>query len=336
MRLEVVIPTFKRPDLLRGALASLARSSPPRTAEVSVLVVNNDLDDLRLEPSWFEGPYRLRLLQERRRGKSAALNTGIAASTADYIGLIDDDEEVAADWLQVAERALEGGQLDFIGGPSRLLPPQALPRWLPPGHSAVLGSWDAGPQPLPYGPTFPGILMGGNAVIARSALLAVGRYCTELGPRADRRLGSCEDEDMYWRLVDAGARGRYVPELIVHHRVHPDRLRKAYYRSWSFWNGASKGVLSHRRRSLVPVMAGVPRYAFGEALRGVGTWLRGALHLGGPADRMAGELAIWHLAGRLHGRYLQRGTPGRLPGPPHGTPDDEAYGDEPIIEPGTR
>jgi glycosyltransferase involved in cell wall biosynthesis len=328
MRLELVIPTFRRPALIRGALASVARAARPRAMAVSVTVVNNDRDPLGLEPHWFEGPYPLRVMQERRRGKSAALNSAIAASTADYIGLIDDDEEIAENWFQIAERALEGGQLDFIGGPAVLLPPQPPPAWLPPGYAAVLGSWDSGSQPLPYGAAFPGILMGGNAIISRAALQAVGPYCTDLGPRADRRLCSCEDEDMYWRLVDSGARGRYLPELVVHHRVHADRLHKRYYRAWCFWNGTSKGVLSRRRQMQVPTIAGVPRYVFGDALRGVLTWMRGVLPGGRAADRTAGELPAWHLAGRLYGRYLHRNAPARSPHTLQEDGEPDQYGDD--------
>jgi hypothetical protein len=156
--------------------------------------------------------------------------------------------------------------------------------------------------------------MGNNAVISRAMLLTVGPYCTALGPRIDRRLCSCEDEDMYWRLIDAGARGQYLPELVVHHHVHADRLRKSYYRSWSFWNGASKGVLSRRRPLRVPQIAGVPRYVYGDAVRGALAWLR-AIVSGGPARRTAGELPAWHLAGRLYGRYLQFDGPRRLGNP---------------------
>src|SRR5688500_18985008 len=116
MRLDVLIATHKRPSLLRSALASIARAARPRSMEVSVTIVNNDSSPLILGPEFLAPPYPVRVLQERRRGKSAALNTGVAVSTADYIGLIDDDEEIAADWFQVVERALETGKFDFIGG----------------------------------------------------------------------------------------------------------------------------------------------------------------------------------------------------------------------------
>ena len=309
MRLDLLIPTFERPELLRATLASVARATQPRAMEVSVTVINNASEPLDLEPGVVAGPYPLRVLHERRRGKSAALNAGIAASTADYIGLIDDDEEIAADWFLVVERALDARQFDFIGGRTTLLPSASGPPWAPPGYAAVLGSSDNGPQPVLYGPGFEGLLDGGNAVISREMLRAVGPYNTSLGPRADRRLCSCEDEDMYLRLLEAGARGQYLPQLIVHHHVHPDRLRKSYYRSWSFWNGASKGVLSRRHA------AGVPSLTYGDAFRGLLTWMGAVLTFRPASTRLAGELPVWHLAGQLYGRHLQRDDPRRTPSP---------------------
>ena len=334
MRLELLIPTFKRPALVRAALASVARAARPRAMEVSVTVIDNDTEPLLLEREFLEGPYPVRVLHERRKGKSASLNAGIAASHADYIGLIDDDEELAPDWLQVAERALDAREYDFIGGPAVLKPLKETPAWLPPGYPAILGSSEGGPAPVSYGPGFPGILMGGNAVISRALLQAVGPYCTSLGPRPDRRLCSSEDEDMYWRLIDAGARGRFLPDLVVHHHVHPDRLRKSYYRSWCFWNGASKSMLSRRRPTAVTSIAGVPRYAFGEAFFGALAWLRSLLPGGSPSARMAGELRVWHLAGRVYGRFWQRDDPARSARAWRDEPGGEPrqYGDDsPII-----
>jgi glycosyltransferase involved in cell wall biosynthesis len=346
MHLDLLIPTFQRPALLRAALESVARATRPRALAVSVTVINNDTEPLVLEPAFFAGPYPLRVLHERRRGKSAALNAGIAASTADYIGLIDDDEQLAADWFEVVERALETGRSDFIGGRTTLLSSAELPAWLPPGYPAVLGSADNGADPVPYGLEFEGLLMGGNAVISHAVLRAVGPYSTSLGPRADRRLCSCEDEDMYLRLLDAGARGQYLPDLVVQHYVHSDRLNRRYYRSWCFWNGASKGVLGRRRPLPVRKLAGLPRYAYGDAVRGLLRWVRAVVTGGAPSTRIAGELPAWHLAGQIYGRYLQRDDsrrqPGSGPGGGRDTSSDPAhepspYGhDRSVFEPTSR
>ena len=101
-------------------------------------------------------PFSTRVLHEPQPGKSAALNTGIAASTADYIGFIDDDEELAPDWFRVVERALEAGPVDFLGGRVLPIPGSEIPTWVPPGYWAVLGTADSGLTELPYGPDFPG------------------------------------------------------------------------------------------------------------------------------------------------------------------------------------
>lgn len=308
VRLDLLIPTLGRADLLRATLESIRKADAPRHLDISVSVINNDRrpELPGLQQALADIPYPTRVLHEPTPGKSAALNAGIAASTADYVGLIDDDEELARDWFHVAEEALTSGKFDFIGGRQVLVDGLKKPAWIPAAYPAVLGIADAGPDERPYSSDFRGILMGGNAVISRAVLAKVGPYDTDLGPRVDRRLFSCEDEDMYLRLLDAGARGQYLPQLVVYHHVHPKRLRKSYYRAWCFWNGASKSVLNRRRPSTVPEIAGVPRYLYGKAVRGLATWLRETMSRG-PADvRFAGELPLWQLAGWLYGHHLYR------------------------------
>lgn len=317
MRLDIVIPTFRRPGLLRGALASIARAERPLQLGVAVVVVNNDAtpDLPGLGPVLDSMPYPARVMHEPAPGKSAALNGAISQSTADYLGFVDDDEELAPDWFRVVEKALARGDLDFVGGRQLPFPDARVPEWLPANYSAVLGFADAGDRARPYGPGFPGVLMGGNAVIARATLERVGPYNPELGPRPGRRLLSCEDEDMYLRLLDAGARGAYLPDLVVYHHLHPDRLRGGYYRAWTFWNGAAKGLLARHRPPEGRRVAGVPRYVYGDAIRGVLTWARHLLRATAPG-RLAGELPLWHLAGQLYGVHMCRTTP---PGGPAAT-----------------
>ena len=52
----------------------------------------------------------------------------------------------------------------------------------------------------------------------------------------------------------------------------------------------------------------MPRYVWGDALRGMGTWVK-ARFAGTAAQRMSGELAVWHLAGRLYGRFAIHPNP---------------------------
>jgi hypothetical protein len=163
---------------------------------------------------------------------------------------------------------------------------------------------------------YPGILMGGNAVIRRSALERAGAYSTALNRTGTRLLG-CEDEDMYHRLLAQGARGRYVPELMIHHHVPEERLTRRYFRRWCFWRGVSLGVMDRSRPAPVPYLAGVPRHRVGRAARGM---LALAAHGAGYAranesERFEHELACWDLAGFFWGRHFHR-APSNLPPAP--------------------
>ena len=308
MRLDVVIPTFQRPSLLAKALASLQRAAIPTDLEVNVVVVDNNSRDetadvvAKLVPA-FGG--RLQYLNEVQQGKSAAQNAGIRATGGDLVGMIDDDEEVHPAWFTViADAFRRRPDLDFIGGPYLGSGDVQLPQWLPPGYPAVIGIVDGGPEEREYGMDYPGILMGGNAVIRRSVLDRVGLYNTALGRTATGLL-SGEDDEMFSRLLAAGARGRYLPDLIIYHHVPPDRLTKSYHRRWCFWHGVSMANLKREDDGGVASLLGIPRHVIGAALRGlVGT---GTMLLRGRYQRplaFSNELKMWSALGQLYGRHL--------------------------------
>ena len=310
MRLDLLVATFRRPELLADLLRSLFAARRPPGMDVRVIVVNNDGQSAlsSLDPLIASAPAPVQLLHEPRRGKSLALNHGMRASDADYIGLVDDDERVAEAWFEVAHRTLASGRLDFIGGPMLPIWPSSPPAWIPQSYRAVLGIVDNGPTRAAYSSEFPGMLVGGNAIVRRSLLESLGGFSPELGPQEAHRLMSCEDEDLYGRLLAAGAQGEYVPELVVYHHVHADRLRPSYYRRWCFWNGASKAVLGRLQPETVPTIGGVPRYMYGSAVRAAGTGLKAWVTNRGPAARLEAELPLWQLAGQLYGRFgLRRG-----------------------------
>jgi hypothetical protein len=167
----------------------------------------------------------------------------------------------------------------------------------------VIGAVDGGTNRVPFDRNYPGILMGGNAVFTRQILEKVGPYSTSLG-RSGNRLLSCEDEEMYERLLKTGARGMYVPELVIYHFVPTERLTKRYHRAWCFWQSVSSAVLDRIRPQPTAYVLGVPRYFYGRALRGmfqlVNIWNRE------PASRFSNELSLWELAGFFYGKHFYR------------------------------
>ena len=308
MKLDIIIPTQNRARLLERAVRSVLDACPVPTVSVQITVVLNACADNsreRMTALQAEAPGRITILEERRRGKSKALNLGIAATTGDLVGMIDDDEEVDRDWVAVVADAFTGDpDLDFVGGPYVACWDAPPPDWVPSDYLAVLGAADNGPRRRAYGPGFPGILKGGNAVIRRTTLRAVGPYAEYLGPGASARLFSCEDEEMYLRLVEHGARGMYLPDMVIYHHVSSARLTPEYYRRWCFWRGVSRGLMDHRHPLKVPYLAGVPRFLFGRAVRGVGRMAKAVIRTAPQHQTFEDELRVWDLAGYLYGKHL--------------------------------
>ena len=306
MRLDVLIPTRNRSRLLAGAIDSLLAAPVPAGLLVRIVVINNGSTDstaafLEWTTARFRG--RVSVIHERRRGKSRALNAGIAASSADLIGMIDDDEEIDPRWYEEIYRAFQDPRLDFIGGPYVPLWPSTPPPWLPREYLAVIGSAESGSEAREFAPDFPGILKGGNAVIRRDVLSSVGLYAEHLGPSGLARLLSCEDEEMYLRLLKAGARGRYLPSLVVHHHVAPSRMTPEYFRRWCFWRGVSRGLMDRSHPMPVAYLAGVPRFLYRRAAQGFVKLAARALGSNRPSN-LADELSVWDLAGYWWGRHI--------------------------------
>jgi glycosyltransferase involved in cell wall biosynthesis len=303
LSLDVLVATYQRAESLDRALRSLLSTRVPDGLAVTITVVQNDnsVGTARVIERYAAlSAGRVFGVREPRSGKSHALNSGISATSGDLVGFIDDDEEISPGWYEAIADTFADPTVEFIGGPCLPTWESARPGWMPESWKGVIGIVDNGDRLAPFGAN-DGILMGGNAVIRRSALRRAGLYSPVLGPRHEQRLFSCEDQDLYERLMAAGARGLYVPALKVHHFVPSERLTKRYYRRWSFWNGVSRSVMDSLRPTPVTRIGRVPRYLVGAAARGAVRAARAMRR--DPRAAFDGELHLLHLLGFLYGSY---------------------------------
>jgi glycosyltransferase involved in cell wall biosynthesis len=309
LRLDVVVPTYNRATLLPKMLESLLAADPSSRLVTTVTIVDNrSTDQTRAVVDAFAPRFggHLEYVYECKPGRSHALNAGIAATSGDLVGMIDDDEEVDRGWFQTIAEAFADPATDFIGGPYLPRFGAARPKWLGHGYGAVIGSAISGDAIQQFGPACDAMLMGGNAIIRRTVLERVGPYSPDLGRTPGQRLMSCEDEDMFIRLLAIGARGFYRPDLIIHHFVPPERLTKQYFRRWCFWHGVSQGLLDRRRPANVPYLFGVPRYMIGAAIRGTAGSLVPWNRRGDAGSVFRSELAWRDLLGFFYGKHLYR------------------------------
>src|SRR5690242_15202646 len=160
MKLDVIIPTYNRQDLLPLTLNSLLAAEVPEGLEVGVTVVdNNSTDETRavIESFAEKSGGMVRYVFEQHQGRSHALNAGVRATDGDLVGVIDDDEEIDAQWYKVAFEAFRTKDLDFVGGP--YVPQWSIspPPWLPPQYGSVVGWVNGGEREVPFDKDYPGI-----------------------------------------------------------------------------------------------------------------------------------------------------------------------------------
>ncbi|HEX4346722.1 MAG TPA: glycosyltransferase [Vicinamibacterales bacterium] len=313
MKLDLIVATYNRELLLSRLLESVRGAAVPPDLRLRVIVADNNSSDgtaslvARLQSTWGDA---LRYVFEERQGKSFALNAALDLADGDVVGFVDDDEQVAPSWFETVLRVFEDPSVAFASGPYFPNWVSDVPAWLPPDYPAVVGWVDAGPATLEYGVNYSGTMMGGNAAIRTHIVKRLGGFNTDIG-RIGSNLCGCEDADLSYRLTASGARGLYVPEMIIYHYVPPERVTKRYYRRWCLHHAVSLASVDDARPQAVAYFCRIPRYRIGRACRAVPALMSAAIRgrWNTPAAFSA-ELALWDLAGFVRGKFFQ--TPADL------------------------
>lgn len=302
MKVEIILCTYNRCQVLARALESAAALVLPEQVDWRVLVVDNCSSDKTrevVEDFCRRYPGRFRYLFEGQPGKSHALNSGIREARGDVLAFMDDDVTVDANWLQNLTAALQDGEWAGSGG--RILPAWSCspPRWLPVGDRyglAPLAGFDLGGEEgqLNEPP------IGTNMAFRKAMFEKYGDFRTDLGPRPNNELKS-EDVEFGARLLSAGEKLRYEPSAIVYHPVRKERLRKEYFLEWWFLKGQSNirqfGVLPGTKYRI----AGIPLYL----IRRFAVWtVKWMVALDSPR-RFSNRLSAWQNLGGIWECYQQ-------------------------------
>lgn len=234
----------------RIVVDALARQSAPRDA-FHVIVVDNGscplLGQERIEPLLAAG-IRARIVVEPQAGLSRARLKAIAETDDDYILFVDDDNELAPDYVENAIAfALEHPRIGAFGG--RLILPEELQPadWVLP-FLPSLGIRDHGDQAIVnfdedrWGEWEPA---GAGAVVHRSLLDRYVRWSKEspdffkLGRSGRWGLASCDDSLMMRAAPRVGLGSAYVPTLSLRHHLNPRRFGFLYLMRLHYGYGQS-------------------------------------------------------------------------------------------------
>ena len=211
----VNICTAKRPGMLYSALNSIKELSVPTGGTLAIIVVEND-SEFRSK-NVIDGIVRttelpLRYMLEPRIGIPFARNRAVAASLheqAEWIAMLDDDEEVQPDWLIQLYNACQKFDAKVAGGPVAQVFDTAPPHW-----------WKSVSQsPRPTGSPLRDAYT--NNVLIYSSLVAE----SGLNLRFDERLTfGAEDSDFFQRARLNGVKMVWVQEARVVEHVPASRL----------------------------------------------------------------------------------------------------------------
>ena len=286
-RVSVVVPTYRRQAELHRCLCALAAQTLPRDAFEIIVVHDGPSEEAeRLVAKWSKtlgtrGGPRVRFRSPPHGGPAAARNVGWRLAEAGIVAFTDDDTIPAPDWLAAALAAMRPG---------------------------VDAAWGRIVVPLPADPTDYEIdaarlsesqFVTANCFVTKRALERLGGF-DERFERAWR-----EDSDLYFRLIDAGAKVVHAADAVVVHPARPARWgvsitqqRKVLYDALLF--------RKHRERYREKIR-GKPRWDYYSIVGSLAATV--AALAAGAVGLAAGTGALWLvLTGRFCAARLRHST----------------------------
>lgn len=221
---SIIIPVFNAMETLPRCLDAL-RNQTSFPSEV-VFVDNGSTDSSReyLQNSLDTFPFPTSLLDEPRRGASAARNTGMRATKGAWVVFTDSDCEPEANWLETGLRLISERDVPAIAGPAwGTMEKGAIARMLSLTTLSVARKETVISE---AGPTGTHGFATANFWIRRDVLDAVGGFDEHIPI-------SGEDYDLCARLYLAGYSILYSPELLVGH-IHSSNLGLMWRRIRSY------------------------------------------------------------------------------------------------------
>jgi glycosyltransferase involved in cell wall biosynthesis len=236
MKFSFIIPTLNREDQYTHCVESiLASHENEKNPAIEILVIFQGIREPAKAAVKYPGsvtPYAI-----RQTGLSAARNHGITQSKGDFLIFIDDDAEIAPDFIKALSALIVAFPADAYCG--RLFDKdkkEYFSKFFSNEHAKTLGFFEFKH------------FKGSAHILSRKCVDALGGYDESLG--AGARFGGAEESDIFFRLKQRKMNAYYSPDLVVY---HPIRLSKGkvfdYARSVSAM--LTKQLIIDKKRALV-------------------------------------------------------------------------------------
>lgn len=203
--ISVIIPAYNQAAFLPEAIQSVYDQT--FTDWELVVVDDGSVDETSQVLASFKDS-RINVIRQANKGVSAARNRGIFHSSAPLVSFLDADDLFVSDNMEVLHRYLkdhsEAGLV--VGGRQRI---------------DLSGRKYEEKAIMPSCLDFPDLLLGNDIppdgmMVRRDWLECVGGF--------DESMHTCEDWDLWLRLVLAGCRFSRVEQVVVSYRIHSKQV----------------------------------------------------------------------------------------------------------------
>jgi glycosyltransferase involved in cell wall biosynthesis len=242
--LSVIICTYKRPALLREALASLFEQRLPRNRFEVIVVDNNSRDETAAVGEEFAARLpNLRYFHEPKQGLSHSRNRGCDEARGDYLVYLDDDARADRDYLLNVYQAIVTCDPDILGGPIFPYYTTSKPGWFKDDYEIRRHARQTGWSTRCS-------ISGSSFVIKRGLLGELGKFDPGLGMVGNTvRLGEEKAVLRKYRLRPLAEQKVYYDlGCIVYHHVPPEKMRAGYLLKRYYVAGHAKAQIERMTR----------------------------------------------------------------------------------------
>jgi glucosyl-dolichyl phosphate glucuronosyltransferase len=294
-------------DDICEAIQSVSKQTQ-QVQQTIVVVDHNPALQARMQAAF---PTLTVIANSGERGLSGARNSGIAASTGEFLLFLDDDAVAAPDMVALLSERLADRQV--LGAVARIQPDWLgpVPPWFPAEFLWVVGCTYQGMSPGRVRN-----LLGAAMYVRRSVFEAVGGFNSGLGRSHFSLPLGCEETEFCIRANLAHPMSYFVYDATAacRHKVPPQRLTWRYLTTRCYAEGLSKAhvaFIAQAAGALSTERAYVTKTVPAGALRGLSAFVSKG-EIGGLGRAVAAGLGLGSAAvGYLVGRAMLIADPGR-------------------------
>lgn len=249
--LTIIVATYNASWLIEETLNHLQNmETVPQLPWEVLLIDNNSTDDTieRAKKIW-QGDAELRIIQEKRQGTGYAKFKGMQEAKYDYIGIVDQDNWVALDWMLKAVEYLDHASLAAsVFGKGTPVFESTPPEWF----ERYQQNFAVGSQYETNGPVNDEncFFYAAGSVLRKKAFTQLTKlgFRPILQSRAGSNLQSGEDTELQILLRMTGWELHYQDDLQFRHYMPAYRLTRQYFKKFRQGLGATSVYLNLYRK----------------------------------------------------------------------------------------